>query len=72
MVNTVIRWAVSLVMVIVLCFAFYEIGKKQAKIEVVEKQVEVIRYVEKQKSLIQARPNVGRSDLLELMRAGKL
>ena len=76
MVNKLIRLAVTIVMVAALCFAFYEVGQEvgrsKAKIQIVEKQVEVIRYVEKKKAEIHARPNAGRDDLLMLMRAGRL
>ena len=75
-VNRLIRWAVTFVMVAALCFAFYEagqeVGRSKARVQVVEKQVEVIRYVEKKKAEIHARPNAGRDDLLKLMRAGRL
>lgn len=76
MTNRLIRWAVVILMIAALCFAFYEVGQKvgrsEAKIQIVEKQVEVIRYVERKKAEIHARPNAGRDDLLKLMRAGKL
>ena len=76
MVNKLIRWAVPMLMVAALCFAFYEVGQEsgrsEARVQVIEKQVEVIRYVEKKKAEIHARPNAGRDDLLKLMRAGKL
>ena len=76
MVNKLIRWAVTMLMVAALCFAFYEagleVGRSEARVQVIEKQVEVIRYVEKKKAEIHARPNAGRDDLLKLMRAGKL
>lgn len=76
MVNRLIRWAVTFAMVAALCFAFYEagqeVGRSKARVQVVEKQVEVIRYVEKKKAEIHARPNAGRDDLLKLMRAGRL
>ena len=76
MVNRLICWAVTMLTVAALCFAFYEVGQEvgrsEAKIQVIEKQVEVIRYVEKKKAEIHARPNAGRNDLLKLMRAGKL
>ena len=75
-VNRLIRWAVTFVMVAALCFAFYEagqeVGRSKARVQVVEKQVEVIRYVEKKKAEIHARPNAGRDGLLKLMRAGRL
>jgi len=74
--NKLIRWAVTMIMVAALCFAFYEVGQKvgrsEAKVQVIEKQVEVIRYVEKKKAEIHAKPNAGRDDLLKLMRAGRL
>jgi hypothetical protein len=76
MVNKLIRWAVTMLMVAALCFAFYEVGeasgRKEAKIQIIEKEVEVVRYVEKKKAEIHARPNAGRDDLLKLMRAGRL
>ena len=76
MINKLIRWAVTMIMVAALCFAFYEVGQKvgrsEAKVQVIEKQVEVIRYVEKKKAEIHAKPNAGRDDLLKLMRAGRL
>ena len=65
-----------MLMVAALCFAFYEVGQKvgesRAKVQVIEKQVEVIRYVEKKKAKIHAKPNAGRDDLLKLMHAGRL
>jgi len=76
MINKLIRWAVTMLMVAALCFAFYEVGQEvgrsKTKIQIIEKEVEVIRYVEKKKAEIHARPNAGRDDLLKLMRAGRL
>ena len=76
MINKLLGWAVGFMTVAALCYAFYEAGQKvgesRAKVQVVEKQIEVIKYVEKKKALIQSRPNAGRNDLLKLMRAGKL
>lgn len=75
-INRLIRWAVTLLMVAALCFAFYEVGeasgRKEAKIRIIEKEVEVIKYVEKKRAEIQAKPNAGRDALLELMRTGCL
>ena len=74
--NKLIRWAVAVLMVAALCFAFYQVGQTvgegKAKIQIVEKEVEVIRYVEKKKAAIQSRPNAGRTDLLKLMHNNKL
>lgn len=55
-----------------LCVASYLLGRSHATIKEVAKRVEVIKYVEKQKAVIHAKPNAGRDELLSLMRAGKL
>ena len=47
-------------------------GRSQAKTQVVEKQVEVIKYVAKKRAVIQAKPNANRDELLKLMRANNL
>ena len=54
----------------VLCFLSYQWGKSQAKIQIVEKQVEVIRYEEKKREAIYAAPHADRDALLHLMRKG--
>lgn len=50
----------------------YSLGRSHAELKVVKEKVEVIKYVEKERAAIQARPNAGRGDLLKLMRAGQL
>lgn len=76
MVSKLIKIGTVLLIISALCFAFYQVGQTvgegKAKVKIVEKQVEVIRYVEKKKAEIHARPNAGRDDLLKLMRAGRL
>ena len=52
-------------------YAGYCSGTANRQIEYITKQVEVIRYVEKQRAKIQALPNAGRDDLLKLMRANQ-
>ena len=54
----------------VLCFLSYQWGKSQAKIQIVEKQVEVLRYEEKKREAIYAAPHADRDALLHLMRKG--
>ncbi len=75
-VNKLVCWAATLFVVAALCFAFYQVGQTvgegKAKIQVIEKEVEVIRYVEKKKADIYSQPNATRDDLLELMRGNKL
>lgn len=55
----------------VLLFSYF-LGYSQAKVQIIEKQVEVIKYVDLQKSKIQASPHASKSDLLKLMRHSKL
>ena len=55
-----------------LCVASYLLGRSHATIKEVEKRVEVVKYVEKQRAAIHAKPNAGRDELLSFMRAGKL
>ncbi len=57
--------------VLALCAVCYRLGQIQAEKEIVVKQVEVVRHVQKQKAEIYARPNVGRTVLLELMQNGR-
>lgn len=50
----------------------YSLGRSHAKIKYIEKEIEVVRYVDKKKAEIQARPNASRNELLKLMRSGQL
>lgn len=50
----------------------YFYGKSQAKTQIVEREVEVIKYVAQKRAKIQARPNASRTELIELMRRGAL
>ncbi len=57
---------------VAMCAGFYLLGKSQAETKIVKEQVEVIRYVERQKADIYSKPNAHRNELLERMRKGKL
>lgn len=76
MVNKLIRVGVMLVMVICLCFAFYEVGKRvgasETKVQIVTQEKEVIRYVEKKKNTIQSKPNANRDELVRMFKSGIL
>ncbi len=50
----------------------YAVGSRNTKIEYVTKEVEVVKYVERKKAEIYAKPNAGRDGLLKLMRDNKL
>lgn len=65
----VVIWSLS---VLAALFAGYMYGKSRAETKIVEKQVEVVKYVAQKRAKIQARPNARRDELLELMRAGRL
>ncbi len=71
-----IKWFVGAISAIVICFSFYKVGQRvgqsEAKIQIVEKQVEVIKYVEKKKADIYSKPNATRSELIGLLSKGKL
>lgn len=65
----VVIWSLS---VLAALFAGYMYGKSRAETKIVEKQVEVVKYVAQKRAKIQALPNARRDELLELMRAGRL
>ncbi len=54
-----------------LLFAYY-LGYSQDKIQIVEKQVEVVKYVHTKQNKILSSPNADKSDLLKLMRDNRL
>lgn len=64
--------AVSILVLVGVYFSGYFAGKDNAKIEYIEKQVEVIKYVEKKKADIYSKPNATRDELLKLMQSNKL
>lgn len=63
-------------MVVCLCFAFYEVGKRvgasETKVQIVTQEKEVIRYVEKKKNTIQSKPNANRDELVRMFKSGIL
>lgn len=63
--------AFGIVLFVIALGGAYLLGCSHAEVRIVKEQVEVVRYVEKQRSVIQAKPNAGRDELLSLMRAGK-
>lgn len=50
----------------------YLYGKSRVKVQIIEKQVEVMKYVAQKRAKIQAEPNADRTELLKLMHAGTL
>ena len=68
----IIRILATILLIGALCFACYEIGKSNAKIQIIEKEKEVIRYVEKEKAKIASKPNAGRDDIIRMFKSGIL
>lgn len=50
----------------------YRSGANNTRVEYVTKEIEVVKYVHKNKDIIYSKPNASRSVLIELMRNGKL
>lgn len=72
-------WLMRLIMIGGLCTAFYFLGRSHAEVKIVReqgkeiiKEVEVIKYVEKEKAQIWSKPNANRTELLKLMHDSEL
>lgn len=63
---------IHLILITILCLLSYTYGKSKAKTEIIEKQVEVIRYETKEVCKIMATPNLDDDNIVRLFRAGKL
>lgn len=61
-----------LMMSVLTAYGGYLYGKSQAKTQIIEKQVEVIKYVAQKRAKIQAQPNAHRDELLKLLRNNQL
>ena len=76
MVIRIVKIVSCLLVVAALCFAFYQVGQTvgegKAKVQIVEKEVKVIKYVEKKKAEIYSKPNLSRDSLLDLMHKNSL
>ncbi len=65
------RYAVSLVLFAVALGGVYLLGRSHAEVRIVKEQVEVVKYVSRERAEVYARPNAGRDELLKLMHDGK-
>lgn len=63
---------IGIIFIISLCGLSYQLGKSNAKVQIITKEVEVIKYVKENRKTIQAQPNASRDELLKLMRESKL
>ena len=73
------KWAVCLVLIASLCAAFYFLGRSHSEVKIIKqrgeeiiKEVEVIKYVEKEKAQIWAKPNASHDGLIGLFMQDKL
>lgn len=64
--------AVVFILFISALLGAYLLGRSHSELKIVKEQVEVIKYVNKEKAEIYSKPNASRAELLELMRNGKL
>lgn len=55
-----------------LCWLSYTYGRAQAKVQIIEKQVEIIKYETKEVSKIMAQPNLDDDNIVKLFDAEKL
>ncbi|MBR3675988.1 MAG: hypothetical protein IKN71_02520 [Alphaproteobacteria bacterium] len=58
--------------VVLSAYGGYLYGKSRVKLQIVEKQTEVIKYVAQKRAKIQTKPNASRDELIGLMHDGKL
>ena len=73
------KWVACLFLIISLCVAFYLLGRSHAEVKIIKqrgeeiiKEVEVIKYVEKEKAQIWSKPNASHDELIELFMQDKL
>ena len=73
------KWVACLLLIVSLCTAFYLLGRSHAEVKIVKekgeeiiKEVEVVKYVEKEKSQIWARPSASADELIGLFLQNQL
>jgi len=73
------KWAACLLLIVCLCAAFYLLGRSHAEVKIIKekgeeiiKEVEVIKYVEKEKAQIWSRPNASVDELTRLFMQNQL
>lgn len=66
MISSINSKAIQAVVVFLLCMASYFIGMSRAEVKIVKEQVEVVKYVEKEKAKIYSKPNATRTELIKL------
>lgn len=64
--------AVVFILFISSLFGAYLLGRSHSELKIVKEQVEVIKYVNKEKAEIYSKPNASREQLLDLMKKNML
>ena len=67
-----IKLAGKAALIAALCLVCFLLGKSRAETKIVEKQIEVVKYVEKKKAEIYSRPAPSRDNIIRLFNDGKL
>lgn len=67
-----VKYAVYFVLFISSLFGAYLLGRSHSELKIVKEQVEVIKYVNKEKAEIYSKPNASREQLLDLMKKNML
>lgn len=67
-----IKYACIILLIGAMCFSCYLLGKSKAEIKIVKEQIEVIKYVTKEKAKIYSKPNATRDELIQLLKSNKL
>lgn len=65
-----IVFAFIILLIVALCTGFYFLGKSRAEIKIIKEQVEVVKYVDKQKAEIYSKPPASADAIFKLMRKG--
>lgn len=66
------KYAILVVLFLSSLAGAYFLGRSHSELKIVEKQVEVIKYVEKKKADIYSKPNATRDELIGLLSKGNL
>lgn len=70
--TVVIKYAILFILFISALLGAYLLGRSHSELKIVKEQVEVIKYVNKEKAEIYSKPNLSRDAILERMRDNKL
>lgn len=67
-----LKLSIYLSTTLALCFLSYKYGLSNAKVEIIEKKVEIVKYETKEVCKIMAKPNLDDDNIVKLFDEGKL